>query len=98
MDEQAGEALAGDRRGAGIGGLQEGLAVIELESALVLAASVAFDAAGLEDGLDVLGEVDRACGRRREGVEFVLRQLGVEARGAKDRESSGQPQPGGGIR
>src|SRR5687767_3702786 len=75
LDEMAFRALtrSGDR--AIVAALENRLARVELETALILAAPVAFDTTGLEDGLDVAGEIDRAGGGRRQLLKLLRREF-----------------------
>ena len=63
-EQAACAAVAGDDHRPGVSALQGSMAFIQAEAALLQACPVAYDAIGLEDWSDVLGEVHPARGRR----------------------------------
>ena len=77
VDEVGIATIAWDDGGAGVGGLEERIAIVDAEAAFGFSPGVAFGATGIEDGLDIAGKVDGSGRRRGELGELVWTEFGV---------------------
>ena len=76
VNEIALSAVAYDHRRPRLTGLEKGLARVDFPIAVGLAATVAFDATGLENGLNIFAEVDSTNRGRRQFLDSLRRGRG----------------------